>query len=309
VTAKRRPAGAALAANRPGKIDYEDRTGSENGSQLPVPATVASLPIIGAAPPDWSRSVLTESQANVESNLFRWRKLIIAAPHLRPNAKLVALVVADRCGDKNECAWPSLARLEDDTSLARSTILRAVTELEARGFLAVARKPGQSNRYYPAWPAVMEAEWLLRRTTTPPAPVAPRDPTSVTTTPDRYHHDTPTGITTTPEVSLEVAMKPPSSAGPAHETTSSASAEDDERENELRQTRKGAAAARFSDHFNSPDFTFWNALEVIERFESDLDLNYGIEPVIHRALGLAQRPQYVINALEMAAGRHRAGAA
>jgi hypothetical protein len=202
VKAKSPPVVGGALADRPGEIDSEQPTGFENESQLP--ATVEGLPIIGADLPDWSRSVLTESQANVESNLFRWRKLIIAAPHLRANAKFVALVVADRCGDKNECAWPSLARLEGDTNLVRKTILRAVSELEARGFLAVVRKIGAANRYFPAWPAVMEAEWLLRGTG---RPVEPLHPTSGTTPPHQWTGDTSTSGLVTPEVSLEVAMK------------------------------------------------------------------------------------------------------
>jgi hypothetical protein len=306
VNAKRRPGAGAALADRPGEIDSQDRTGFENESQLP--ATVEGLPIIGADLPDWSRSVLTESQANVESKLFQWRKLIIAAPHLRPNAKLVALVVADRCGGNNECAWPSLARLEDDTSLSRNTILRAVSDLEAHGFLAVVRDPArgkarQANRYFPAWPAVMEAEWLLRRvvsgspTALPGSRVAP--PSSPV--------EPPSGSTTAPEVSLEVTNQSPSSSAPDLETKISIP-DLWQREDELRQTRKGRAAARFSDHFDSSSFTFWDALAVIENFESDLDLNYGIEPVIHKALERAQRPGYVINALEMAAGRKRGAA-
>jgi hypothetical protein len=168
-----------------------------------TPDSVQGIPI-SEGMPNWRRKVLTESQAAVESSLFQWRKLIIAAPHLRPNSKLVALVVADRCGDKNECAWPSLATLEANTSLGRKSVVRAVRDLEVNGFLVVGRNRGQSNRYHPALPVVMEAEnWLLENT----PPGSPGHPTRVPVTPDQGRCDATTRVAVTPEVSIEVAMK------------------------------------------------------------------------------------------------------
>jgi predicted transcriptional regulator len=71
-----------------------------------------------------------------------------------PNrAKLVYFYLCDRMG-KNGIAWPSVKRIASDTSLSRSTVKRALSDLIKAGYIrkeAAFRENGghTSNRYYP----------------------------------------------------------------------------------------------------------------------------------------------------------------
>jgi hypothetical protein len=182
------------------------KDGSAKKRPAPSPEPVACVAIIDSDPPDWVRDVLTGSQVAVDSNLFRWRKLVRAAPHLRANAKLLALVIADYCG-KQDAAWPSMARLGADTSLSRNTIIRATTDLERNGFLVVARdgargRSRKANIYYPAWPVAMEAEFLLR----PVVTVSPMTPGSASLTPGSATSEPGGSATSEPEVVIPKSL-------------------------------------------------------------------------------------------------------
>lgn len=70
-------------------------------------------------------------------------------PH---RAKLVYIYLFDRC-DKEGKAWPGLNTMAKDLSLSRSTVKRAVKDLEKAGFIK--KEPhyrdngsATSNRYY-----------------------------------------------------------------------------------------------------------------------------------------------------------------
>ena len=61
--------------------------------------------------------------------------------------KLVLLKISDNANDNGE-AWPSISRMADECSCHRSSIIRAVSELEAAGILKViSGGKGRSNRY------------------------------------------------------------------------------------------------------------------------------------------------------------------
>ena len=70
-------------------------------------------------------------------------------PH---RAKLVYIYLHDRC-DKEQKAWPGINRMATDLSLSRSTVKRAISDLEKAGLIRKEphfRKNGSatSNRYY-----------------------------------------------------------------------------------------------------------------------------------------------------------------
>lgn len=70
-------------------------------------------------------------------------------PH---RAKLVYIYLYDRC-DKEYKAWPGINRIADDLSLSRSTVKRALHDLEKTGLIRIEphfRDNGSatSNRYY-----------------------------------------------------------------------------------------------------------------------------------------------------------------
>lgn len=70
-------------------------------------------------------------------------------PH---RAKLVYIYLFDRM-DKEKTAWPGINTIAADLSLSRSTVKRAIRDLERAGLLrrvACYRKNGSatSNRYY-----------------------------------------------------------------------------------------------------------------------------------------------------------------
>ncbi len=70
-------------------------------------------------------------------------------PH---RAKLVYVYLHDRC-DKDRKAWPGINRIASDLSLSRSTVKRALHDLEKAGLIR--KEPhfrdngsATSNRYY-----------------------------------------------------------------------------------------------------------------------------------------------------------------
>lgn len=70
-----------------------------------------------------------------------------------PNrAKLVYVYLHDRC-DKEQKAWPGIKRMATDLSLSRSTVKRAIRDLEKAGLIRKEphfRENGSatSNRYF-----------------------------------------------------------------------------------------------------------------------------------------------------------------
>lgn len=63
-----------------------------------------------------------------------------------PNSsrKLVLLALADRANDDGEC-WPGIASLSEKCSISRSTLIRAVEDLEEQGLLEVTNRPGDGS--------------------------------------------------------------------------------------------------------------------------------------------------------------------
>ncbi len=98
--------------------------------------------------------------------------------------RLVLLAVLDHWSRKSKVPFPGVAALATKTALGRSTVMRAVRTLEAKGAISVERRHGVSNHY------------SLAERFNPGEPVSPRDQshseTSSTVTPPpvspRDHH-------------------------------------------------------------------------------------------------------------------------
>ena len=80
---------------------------------------------------------------------YRWAK---SQKGLSPPEKNVLVAIADRFNDEKGYAWPSQAKLAEDTSYSRATVHRACISLQKKGLLSwskVMRSSGQfsSNRY------------------------------------------------------------------------------------------------------------------------------------------------------------------
>ena len=81
--------------------------------------------------------------------LLQWVKNIEGLP---PPQKIVLVFLADYFNEKEGYAWPSQDRLARETGFNRSTIIRALKELQKKGYISIsktARKSGHfaNNRY------------------------------------------------------------------------------------------------------------------------------------------------------------------
>jgi len=97
-----------------------------------------------------------------------------------PSCKLVLLALADHA-DKHGLCWPSIARIEQRTSLSRSSVIRALAQLEKLRLIVRTRRGPTSNSY------------LLP---------------SVTMTSKSAQIELSPGVTMTPKPSSEPSMKP-----------------------------------------------------------------------------------------------------
>jgi len=75
-------------------------------------------------------------------------KRLLCRQDLTPSTKLVVAAIHDRMR-QNPAAWPSLARIADDTGLSKRTAQRAVLAAERAGLIMVDRQPGGASYYTP----------------------------------------------------------------------------------------------------------------------------------------------------------------
>lgn len=61
--------------------------------------------------------------------------------------RLVLIVIASHADGLGMNAWPAIDRIAAEARVDRSTVFRSIERLEARGELAVLRRPGRSNYY------------------------------------------------------------------------------------------------------------------------------------------------------------------
>lgn len=111
--------------------------------------------------------------------------------------KLVLIALADHANKSGVC-WPSISEMAELVAMARSTVIRAVSELKKIGLIDVKKGAGKSTVY--TLQLVAPCDRL---------PVAPRYqstgdtgsttlPTGSAMLPDQSHHATSTGSTTLP---------------------------------------------------------------------------------------------------------------
>jgi DNA-binding transcriptional regulator YhcF (GntR family) len=95
---------------------------------------------------DLARSTLRRvSQAR--SVLMEWRALIVKS-QVSANARLVALVLSTHMDSNGGSCFPSITRMQRESDLGRSTVCRALTELERSGLIERARGGrGRPTRY------------------------------------------------------------------------------------------------------------------------------------------------------------------
>ena len=72
---------------------------------------------------------------------------IAARRDLLPSDKLVAAVIFDRIGN-NDCCWPGVRTLSQDTGLSRPTIIDSLNRLGKKGIIQISRQgKGKVNHY------------------------------------------------------------------------------------------------------------------------------------------------------------------
>ena len=65
--------------------------------------------------------------------------------------KVILLALADRSNDDGEC-WPGISSLSEKCSIPRRTLIRAINELQDKGYLSVIHRAGNgSGRKTNAW--------------------------------------------------------------------------------------------------------------------------------------------------------------
>lgn len=94
-----------------------------------------------------------------------------------PNAKLVLFVLADHADKEWKC-WPSISTLVDRTCSSKSSVIRAIVELEAIGVVSTTKESGRSTMYQ------IHNNRCQPDTGVTLTPVSHRHRTGVTLTPD-----------------------------------------------------------------------------------------------------------------------------
>lgn len=89
------------------------------------------------------------------SPLFTWRSAIVES-ELSRHARHVALTLTLHMNERGASCFPTLDELQHETSKGRATIIEALRELEAGGWLFVERKErpgrGHKNHYTATFP-------------------------------------------------------------------------------------------------------------------------------------------------------------
>ena len=99
-------------------------------------------------PPPWAREVFSEGQRERLTFTKLWQKSV-AASGLTKAAKLVALALSLYfSGNEDDDADPSTARLADETSMHRSTVISQLDMLDEAGFIARLRSAGRVRTRY-----------------------------------------------------------------------------------------------------------------------------------------------------------------
>ena len=122
------------------------------GEVLPSPAPSPPRKprtITDGIPGDTRPTGAKADNAAFHSGRHQWLVLVAGDRKLRRAAVGVAVILWDRQNDRTKDAWPSIAYVAKALHMHRSSIMRAIRQLEARGWIVVVHHPGfnRSNRY------------------------------------------------------------------------------------------------------------------------------------------------------------------
>jgi hypothetical protein len=99
-------------------------------------------------PPAWALEVFSETQRERLTYTKLWQKSVMASD-LPKSTKLAALSLSLYfSGNEEDVADPSTARLADETSMHRSTVIEQLDLLDEVGFIARARSAGRVRTRY-----------------------------------------------------------------------------------------------------------------------------------------------------------------
>jgi DNA-binding transcriptional MocR family regulator len=94
----------------------------------------------------------------------RWLGMVARDPALNSSAVRVAVLLWDRFNIERGGAWPSIDTMAEEIAMDRSTVIRALHQLEARGWITVERGGrGKSNFYRPEFGNFAEGGAVLER--------------------------------------------------------------------------------------------------------------------------------------------------
>lgn len=131
---------------------------------------------------------------------FRWRRAICAS-ELAPTSRLVAHVLAVHMNAARASCFPGMATIARESGLCRRSVVRAVQDLEARGYIAVVERGG-TKRSGKARSNSYEARFPTGDTV---APVTQMHRCPDDTNPVTQSH--PPGDTESPEVVMELSIE------------------------------------------------------------------------------------------------------
>ena len=91
----------------------------------------------------------TTGKVAFHSARHQWLVLVVGDRALTRAAIAVAVVLWDRLNSRTNDAWPSIAYIAKALHMHRSSVMRALRQLAARGWVNVVHSPGhhRSNRY------------------------------------------------------------------------------------------------------------------------------------------------------------------
>lgn len=90
---------------------------------------------------------MTETPAQFLQKRDAWIRLLVGDPDMSHATVRVGLHVVMRMTAKNRSAWPATKTIAKETGVSVRTVLRAIDQLEAEGYLHADRKRNVGNRY------------------------------------------------------------------------------------------------------------------------------------------------------------------
>lgn len=90
---------------------------------------------------------MTETPAQFLQTRDTWIRLLAGDLDVSHAAVRVGIHLVMRMTNKNRSAWPSTKTIAKETGVSVRTVIRAIDQLEAAGYLHATRKRNVGNRY------------------------------------------------------------------------------------------------------------------------------------------------------------------